>query len=261
MTMNIIMIGSGRLATQLALALKDAGHHLLQVCSPTAAHAEALATQVGAEAITTVEELRSDADVYILAVKDSILASLIPVVCKGREDALFVHTAGSMPKDLFKGYARHYGVFYPMQTFSKERRVDFQQIPIFLEADSETALQQIKTLASSISGSVYELSSDDRRYLHLAAVFACNFVNHFFALSADVLRKVHLPFSVMLPLIDETTRKVHELSPVDAQTGPAVREDHNVMQAQSRLLSDDPLMQKIYELMSESIMKSKKVKK
>ena len=255
--MNIVMIGSGRLATQLVVALKAAGHQLLQVFSPTAAHAQALAKRVGAEAVTTVDALRSDADVYFLAVKDSVLPSLIPEVCKGREDALFLHTAGSLSKDLFQGYAKHYGVFYPMQTFSKERDVDFRKIPVFLEADSAATLQTMKSLATSISELVYELSSEDRRYLHLAAVFACNFVNHCYTLSAEVLEKVHLPFKVMLPLIDETARKVHELSPVAAQTGPAVREDGNVMEAQKRLLDDDPRMQEIYQLMSESIIKNK----
>ena len=116
----------------------------------------------------------------------------------------------------------------------------------------DTTLALLRSLAESISDHVYELSTEQRKYLHLAAVFACNFANHCYALSADVLAQVGLPFDVMLPLIDETARKVHELHPLDAQTGPAVRYDENVMQAQQQLLGD-PLMRDIYQKMSQSI--------
>jgi predicted short-subunit dehydrogenase-like oxidoreductase (DUF2520 family) len=152
-----------------------------------------------------------------------------------------------MPLSVFDGYTQHGGVLYPMQTFSMEREVDFRAIPLFIEG----ADARIRQLAESISEHVYELSSDDRKYLHLAAVFACNFANHCYTLAAEVLEKKGLPFDVMLPLVDETARKVHELHPKEAQTGPAIRGDKNVMAAQAALL--DSRMQAIYNLMSESI--------
>jgi predicted short-subunit dehydrogenase-like oxidoreductase (DUF2520 family) len=199
----------------------------------------------------TLEELPQDADVYIIAVKDSALQDVIRQLTnllKTKNDApLIVHTAGSMPLSVFEGYAENGGVFYPMQTFSMEREVDFREIPLFIEGKDK----RIRELAESISEHVYELSSDDRRYLHLAAVFACNFTNHCYTLAAEVLEKKGLPFDVMLSLVDETARKVHELHPHEAQTGPAVRGDENVMNAQAALL--DGRNKEIYELLSKSI--------
>ena len=153
-----------------------------------------------------------------------------------------------MPMTVFEGYADRYGVLYPMQSFSKERRVDFAGIPVFIEG----ADPLIRQLAESISRRVYPLSTADRKYLHLAAVFACNFANHCYALAADVLERHGLPFDVLLPLIDETARKVHELHPLDAQTGPAVRYDENVINMQAALLSD-PAVRELYERLSLSI--------
>ena len=162
---------------------------------------------------------------------------------------MFLHTAGSMPLTVFSGYTQHGGVLYPMQTFSKERLVSFANIPVFIEGDNAV----LRPLAESITHSVYELSSADRKYLHLSAVFACNFVNHCYALSAELLEKHGIPFSVMLPLIDETALKVHQLHPLEAQTGPAVRYDENVIRMQSSMLADSPLLQEIYNLLSVSI--------
>ncbi|GAA6528368.1 MAG: F420-dependent NADP oxidoreductase [Prevotella sp.] len=251
--MKIIFIGAGNLATQLAKALLKAGHDIVQVYSRTMESASTLATLAGGAPTTDLGEVRRDADIYILAVKDSVLGDLIPSLCKGREGRVFVHTAGSMPLTIFQGMALHYGVFYPMQTFSKNRDVSFSEIPIFIESNDQLTLQVLRTLGESVSGRVYELSSQDRKYLHLASVFACNFVNHCYAVSSEILSSHHIPFDVMLPLIDETARKVHQLTPSEAQTGPAVRFDENVIRAQAALLKGDPLLKDIYERMSLSI--------
>ncbi len=229
--MKVVLIGRGRLATNLLAALQQAGHEVVSINS------------------RTLEGLPLEADAFIVAVKDSALEEVIRRATKGREQQLFLHTAGSMPMSLFEGHTSRYGVFYPMQTFSKERLVDFAEIPIFIEG----ADPAIRPLAESISRRVYELSTEARKYLHLSAVFACNFVNHCYALSAELLEQHGLPFDVMLPLIDETARKVHELHPHDAQTGPAVRYDENVIRMQSALLADNPELQQIYELLSLDI--------
>ena len=229
--MRVVLIGRGRLATNLLPALQQAGHEVSSINS------------------RTLENLPEEADVFIIAVKDSALQEVICRATKGREQQLFVHTAGSMPMSLFEGYTNRFGVFYPMQTFSKERLVSFADIPVFIEGDNAV----LRPLAESITHSVYELSSADRKFLHLSAVFACNFVNHCYALSAELLEKHGIPFSVMLPLIDETARKVHQLHPLEAQTGPAVRYDENVIRMQSSLLADSPSLQEIYNLLSVSI--------
>ncbi|MBR1688113.1 MAG: DUF2520 domain-containing protein [Prevotella sp.] len=250
---RIVLVGAGRVATQLAPALRQAGYDVVQVYSRTMQSAVQVAERVGAVAVDTLSQIVTDADVYIIAVKDAVLPQLLPQLCHGREGALFVHTAGSVPMEVFAGLAMRYGVMYPMQTFSKERPVDFRQTPLFIEGADAQSLTLIRQLAERLSANVREMSSAERRYLHLAAVFACNFVNHCYALSADILEAHGIPFSVMLPLIEETARKVHQLAPAQAQTGPAVRYDENIIEAQSRLLSDHPLMQDVYRLMSQSI--------
>ncbi len=251
--MRIVLIGAGNLATHLGVALRQAGHEILQVFSRTQESSDVLATRVGGEAITDIDRLRTDADIYICALKDAVLPQLLTQICKGREEGIFLHTAGSLPMSVFEGYARHYGVLYPMQTFSKNREVDFSIIPCFVEANSDATLATITTLARSISTNVRCLSSEQRKYLHLSAVFACNFANHCYDMAGTLLEDNGLPFDVLLPLIDETARKVHSLAPRDAQTGPAVRYDENVISAQQQLLAEWPRMQEIYELMSESI--------
>jgi len=218
--------------------------------------AKTLSERIGGQPVDKAEDLPMEADAFIISIKDSVLAEVIPAVTKGRETQVFMHTAGSMPMEMFKGMARHYGVFYPMQSFSKERPVDFAEIPTFIEASDERAMEVSRHLAESVTERVYESSRGDRQYLHLAAVFACNFANHCYALAADVLAAHHIPFETLLPLIDETARKVHELPPHEAQTGPAVRYDEQVIRRQAAML--DGLPRDIYELMSRSIHESSK---
>lgn len=256
--MRIVLIGAGRLATNLGRALHMAGHDIVAVYSRTMESAQTLAEQVCAQPTNQISSLPTTADAFIVAVKDAVLCSLIPLLTKGREDQVFFHTAGSMPMAVFEGTTSHYGVFYPMQSFSKERQVDFSVIPTFIEASDPSTLALAHSLAESITQRVFELSSEDRKYLHLSAVFACNFVNHCYALSAELLERHHLPFDVMLPLIDETAQKVHEMLPHDAQTGPAVRYDENVIQMQSKLLADMPEMHDLYEKLSLDIHRKAK---
>lgn len=271
--MKIVLIGAGNLATHLGKALHAAGHDMLQVFSRTMQAAETLASFLDAEPLTDIAQVRDDADVYVFSVKDSALPQLVAQLCrheadgldedgavnalrkakKGEHERVFLHTAGSMPLSVFKGMAQHYGVLYPMQTFSKQREVDFSIIPCFVEANDEFAQKQIEGLAREISGRVYQLSSEDRKYLHLSAVFACNFANHCYAISQELLEEHGIPFDVMLPLINETAAKVHEMKPKDAQTGPAVRYDENVIDKQSKLLENHPHFKKVYDSMSKSI--------
>lgn len=251
--MKVILIGAGNLATNLGKSLLRAGHDIIQVYSRTQESASALAALAGGAPTNDVNAIRDDADIYILSVKDSALVDLIPLVCKGKEDKIFVHTAGSMPVSLFEGMALHYGVLYPMQTFTKEREVDFKDIPCFIEADDDYTLKSLDDFVHTITTKVYQLSSEERQYLHLSAVFACNFVNHCYELSSEILAGHGLPFDIMLPLIDETACKVHELAPAEAQTGPAVRYDENIIRKQSVMLKDDPILKDIYDRMSMSI--------
>lgn len=250
---NIVLVGSGNLATHVGKALYEQGYRIVQVYSYREVTAKVLADRLEASYTTSLNELCGDADLYITALKDSVLPELLPDIVRGREQALFVHTAGSVPMDIWEGHAERYGVFYPMQTFSKAREVCFTEIPFFIEANNESDLLQLKSLAQSISRKVYEASSEQRKSLHLAAVFTCNFTNHMYALAGELLAKYNLPFEVMLPLIDETAGKVHKLPPAEAQTGPATRYDVNVINKHLAMLADEPAMQELYEKISKSI--------
>ena len=250
---RIVLVGAGNVATHLGMAWQKAGYEIAQVYSRTSASASELAGRLGIGYTTSLEDICTDADVYVMMVKDAILQELIPAVVKGREDALFVHTAGSMPMSVWEGHAVRHGVLYPMQTFSKAREVDFSSVSFFVEANGESDLTILKSMASALSPKVYEATSAQRTILHMSAVFACNFANHMYALSARLLEKNGLPFDAMLPLIDETARKVHELHPQNAQTGPAVRRDENVMNKHLGMLADEPGIRNIYKIISDSI--------
>lgn len=250
--MKVTLIGSGNLATNLGHALKEAKVEILQIYSRTEANAKRLATELGVEAYTEqISEINSLSDVYVVSVKDDALKGVGKELRRVLPDQLIVHTAGSMPMDVLKGERR--GVFYPMQTFSRQRIVPFAHIPVFLEAHREEDLKVLRTLAECLTDSVFVLSSEDRKWLHIAAVFCCNFTNHMAALSARLLERHGIPFSTMLPLMEETVRKLHELPPHDAQTGPAVRGDEEVVQRHLQALEEDPDMAQLYEMISKSI--------
>ncbi len=251
--MKVTLIGAGNLATQLGKSLHRAGVEICQVFSRTEESARTLAGLLDADWLTDVSRLRSDADIYVLSVKDSVLCRLIPEVCKGRGDKLFLHTAGSMPMRCFEGQARHYGVFYPMQTFSKNHEVCFADIPVFIEGNTQETEEQIRNFARRLSRRIFSLSSSDRQYLHLAAVWACNFTNYCYGVASKLLGEHGIPFDVMLPLIDETTRKIHKSAPAEAQTGPAVRGDRNVMRRQLALMDGQSDLQELYRLISAGI--------
>ena len=251
--MKVTLIGAGNLATQLGKSLKKAGVIISQVYSRTEDSARTLAELLEAEWLTDIKALRDEADIYIFSVKDSVLCELISEVCKSRGDKLFLHTAGSMPMSCFEGKALRYGVFYPMQTFSKTKDVDFERVPVFIEGNSIETEDVIRSLANKVTQRVIRLSSADRKYLHLAAVWACNFTNYCYTVASDILGEHSIPFDVMLPLINETTDKIQKISPMEAQTGPAVRGDRNVMNKQLELMNGKEDLQELYQMLSKGI--------
>lgn len=253
--MKVVFVGAGNLASSMAVAVKKAGHEVIAVFSRTKSSASLLADKLEAKAVVEIEELPRDADIYIVAVKDQVLKSVASRLRTFLSDALIVHTAGTIPMDIIEKGRR--GVIYPMQTFSKQRIVDFSEVPVFVEAKYDDDTFIIKKLSESISGNVIELDSDKRKLLHLAAVFCCNFANHCQAVAEKILNDNGIPFNVMLPLVNETNAKLNILSPKQAQTGPAVRNDRNVMDAHLRLLKklNYPQFAEIYSLLSESIQR------
>lgn len=251
--MKIVFIGAGNLATHLSAALRAGGHDIVQIYSRTMTSASALAARVGAEPTDCIDSVCRDADVYIFAVKDDVLPQLATQLGGKCGDAVMLHTAGSVSMDVFRDVAHRYGVLYPMQSFSKTRHLELRDVPVYIEANCDEALAVARTLADSVSVKVRELSGEARRRLHLAAVFASNFVNCCYDLASDAAVAAGVPFTDFLPLIDETAAKVHELSPHDAQTGPAVRYDRSVMGRQMELLEGDEAALEVYKLMSDVI--------
>jgi len=252
--MKIVFIGAGNLATCVSLEMQRTGMTIGQIYSRTRDSAESLAKKLNCSWTTNINEIIPDADLYIFSLKDSVLKDVISQVQPN--DGLWVHTAGSVPMNIFEGHAKRYGAFYPLQTFTKKRRVKLDGTPIFLEVNDPDDMKMLKKVAIALSGNAQELDSEKRKSLHLAAVFACNFTNHMYLLGSKVLEEKGISYDVMLPLIVETAEKISELSPSEAQTGPAVRFDKEIMDKQLAMLSD-PSMQTIYKLISQNIHKEK----
>lgn len=254
---NVVIIGAGNLATQLALALVEKDIKVKQVFSRKEQSALKLAQKLSAEFTTDLSNLINDADLYIIAVKDSAILEVMEGL-RLAEDRFIVHTAGSVPMDVLEGFSDNYGVFYPLQTFSKTRKIDFSDIPVCIEANHPANLLKLEKLAARLSSSVNQINSGERKTLHLAAVFVNNFVNHFYAIGADILSDKKMNFDLLKPLIRETAEKVQILHPADAQTGPAKRYDQNIIEGQLKMLHNEPEYQKIYSFVSESIFQFQK---
>ena len=248
---KIVFIGAGNLATRLSLALKEKGFPIAQVYSRSVESARTLGEKLQTAYTTDLSRILPDASVYFFSVKDSALQEVLAQLPE--LPGLFVHTAGSIPLDIFAPYHSRRGVFYPLQTFSKERILAFDRIPIFIEANTSEDEIFLKDLGACLSETVISLDSGKRKYLHLSAVFACNFTNHLYAQAGDILKEQGISREVLLPLIEETAEKIKDLHPRDAQTGPAVRYDRNVIDKHLDLLQGDLRKQEIYELLSRSI--------
>ncbi len=251
MRLKFCIIGAGNLATHLAVELHRKAGEVIQLYSRTETSARKLADKIDCAYTTSVTQITPDADIYFTALKDSAVAEVLGRV--NLKNKLIVHTSGSLPLSVLKNFSKNYGVFYPLQTFSKSREVDFREIPLFVEANNPTNEQRLTQLARQISGKVFVLDSSKRKSLHIAAVFACNFVNHFYALAGDYLEAQNIPFDVLRPLVAETAGKVQELSPNEAQTGPAVRFDENIIGDHLKALEAFPEMKTLYNSISKSI--------
>jgi predicted short-subunit dehydrogenase-like oxidoreductase (DUF2520 family) len=253
MSHRFVFIGAGNLATRLSTVFKEKGFFIEQVYSRSEKSAKTLAEKLQTNYTNSTKEILKHADVYFVAIKDSAFEEVLPQI--NFQNKLLVHCSGSMPLSCLENYSENIGVFYPLQTFSKDREVDFAEIPVFVEANSPENEKKLVQMAEKISGRASVLNSEKRLNLHISAVFACNFVNHFYTIAAEVLKSKEIPFEVLNPLILETARKVQNLEPVLAQTGPAVRFDENVISKHLDALQEFPEFQKLYELVSESIYK------
>lgn len=252
--MKVVCIGSGNVATHFSAAFKAAGAELIQIWSKNQQHAAVLAEKTGTASISDLKDLDLTADLYLIAVKDDAIPE-VAAALKGVA-GIVVHTSGATDINVFSEEIGKHGVLYPLQTFSRDKAIDFGNVPLCVEANSMMLLQRLKEVALTLSPLVYEVSSAQRRILHLSAVFACNFVNHLYVIGQEILEKNNLDFEILRPLIMETALKVQDAFPVEVQTGPAIRNDEQTIIKHKELLADRPELRDLYETLSKSIKKT-----
>lgn len=254
--MKITLIGAGRVATHLAKVLQ-LQHQIVQIFSRDLQRAQTLANLVSAQAIDDVRQLNPQTDLVIIAVSDQAISSVIESIAPYLSDNLIVHTSGSTSVSVLQNTHHRAGVFYPLQTFSFDRDVNWIETPVFVEAVEPQDLTFLTELANSLSHRVYQYSSTQRQTLHLAAVFACNFSNYCYDMAKQIVDAEQVDFSLLHPLILETANKATANDPKDMQTGPAMRGDRNILNMHQRLLGDSNRsdLQNIYALMSDAILK------
>ena len=246
--MQIVLIGSGNVAFHLAKAFSEAQIPISQIFGRNTTELQKISEQFS---IPFSTETLADADLYIISVSDSSITEVSSLI--KNKNVLVAHTSGSVSREALSGNYRK-SVFYPLQTFSKSKNLDYSKIPFFIDAENENDEEILKNLASKISKNVMLANDEKRKYIHLTAVFACNFVNHLYARAKEISDSQNIPFDYFLPLIDETTQKIHELEPKLAQTGPAIRNDEKVLKLHESLLTDEEKL-KIYKTLNESIKK------
>ena len=251
--MRITIIGSGNVATHLAAAFKNAGHRIVQVYSRDLQNAALLAYHVGAEAMDDLEQITPDTDLFVISVKDDAIESVAKALTKFEK--LIIHTSGATDLHILLNLTHNAGVFYPLQTLSKNKEVDFLTVPLCIEGADENITKQLIELAQTISNNVYRVNSAQRKVLHLAAVFACNFPNYLYNIAQQLLAEHDMGFEMLRPLILETAQKVQTHLPGEVQTGPAIRNDENTMAAHVQMLNNEPDLKTIYSLLSQEIIK------
>jgi len=253
--MDISFIGSGNLAWHLAPALDNVGYTVKEVYSPTPKHAKALCGRLyQADIKTSLDFSDSPSGLFIIAVSDDAIREVAQEIVLP-EDAILVHTSGSRPLSaLSYAAAANCGVFYPLQTFSKAKKVDFTDVPIFVESEDDDVTKVLMKVGKSISKKVKSVSSEYRKALHVAAVFASNFSNHMLTISKSIADKHDIDFDVLKPLIAETLNKSINIGPENAQTGPAKRGDLEILDRHLDFLSDDPAVAEIYKIISQHII-------
>ena len=256
--MEVVFIGSGNVATRLGLALKEKGVIVKQIYSKSLTNAEKLAKKLDAEATSDVSDIYIDADFYFYALKDTALRSILKII--DMPAGIQVHTAGSISIREFEGFTSRFGAFYPLQTFSVDKPVDFSNIPICIEACNQDVQEKLTALGSLISQKVILLNSEGRRKVHLAAVFACNFTNYMYDIASQILENSGIPFDIMHPLITETAEKIMTMKPHHAQTGPAVRLDETTIDKHLDMLNKNIDFKNIYKVFTKSINKRHKYK-
>lgn len=255
MKFKIAILGSGNVAWHLAPALEDAGHQVTEIYSRDLFSAQKITERVySAEPKDDLDFSESEAEFFILAVSDQAIPELADEIILP-EGSILVHTSGAMSLDVL-GYssATYTGIFYPLQSFTKTRKIDFEDVVFLLESDDEETLQKLRKLAKSLRSSQYQVRSKDRLAIHIAAVFSSNFTNHMIRISEEIMRRQGLDFDMLKPLIIEQISKTLQIGAKNAQTGPAKREDYETLETHHQFLNYNESIAEIYRQISQDII-------
>lgn len=247
--LNIVIIGAGNVSWHLARELQKKGQNILQVYNRSVEGALDLSRKLKCDFTTRYEGINKEADLYIIAVKDSAIEEVSAQLDTANK--LVVHTSGAIQQDVIKHERR--GVFYPLQTFSKKKKLNFKKIPFCIEAAKSQDFNTLMRLATLLSPLVYNINSHQRKVLHVAAVFACNFSNYMYMTADSILKKEDIPLDILYPLIKETASKITKHKPKDVQTGPAVRNDESTLEAHLNYLKAGKNYE-MYKLLTNNIL-------
>lgn len=251
---QIVIIGSGNIAYHMALAFNKTNVKIGQIWSRNKEHAAEIASLIGCNYESDPNKIQKDALLYLICVSDSAIEDILKKI--DFNGNTIAHMSGNTPVGLLKGYSDSYGVAYPLQSFTKYSQLDYKDIPFFVEGNDEYTLTKLKNILMNISPHVMEMTSKDRELIHLSAVFANNFTNHMYTIANELLNQNNFNIDILKPLIKETTQKILKLSPIMAQTGPAVRNNQQVIDRHIELLSNNEGWKKIYTFVTNSIQNS-----
>jgi len=249
--MQIVIIGTGNTATVLSKKLKAAGHVIVQVYGRNREAAASLASTLHTASCSAWNDITQDAALYLIALADQALPGAVHLQLK---DQLLVHTAGAVSMEVLKNMSRNYGVFYPLQTISKEME-PLPDIPLLIDGNSDKVKEELIALAKTISEKVSIANDAERIKYHMCAVMTNNFSNYLYVLAADYCKKHGLNFSNLLPLINETASRLHHFSPRVVQTGPAARKDMSTIQRHLNLLNEEPELKKMYSFFTDQMLR------
>jgi predicted short-subunit dehydrogenase-like oxidoreductase (DUF2520 family) len=251
--MDIVLIGSGNVATVLGRKSLAAGHRIVQVYNRNADHANLLAIRLGTTSTSYISSIERKADLMIVALRDEAVGYLVKEI--GEVRSILVHTAGALSINEVRGSNKSFGVLYPLQSLRKEIEI-LPALSILVEGNNANTTRQLKEFALSIASSVTEADDEARLKYHLAATILNNFTNRLYALTASFCEKENIPFPALQPLIEETALRLRNTNPQKVQTGAAIRNDMITIEKHQELLKEYPDILKYYDLFTSEIQKS-----
>ncbi|MBK6483082.1 MAG: DUF2520 domain-containing protein [Chitinophagaceae bacterium] len=252
---KIVIIGSGNVGYQMAWHLHNAGHQIIQVFSRHLPSAKWIGNLMDIPCTDSYSEISQEADIYLVTVKDDAISDVAEQLKLNGQ--VIAHTSGSVPGSVLKNVSDNFGIFYPLQTLSRNVSVDFSTIPICVDASNAATLHILRDLGGTLTGKIIEVNDEQRFAIHVAAVFANNFTNHLFSISQMILEQSGLSFEIFKPLINETVRKIQNHDPLNVQTGPAVRRDNLTIENHLEYLKKDGRFAEIYKVLTADIQRWK----